>query len=340
MVVVTRNDPPRAVTMQDVARRAGVSIKTVSRVVNGQGEIAESTRQRVLATIAELGYRPNRIASALVTQRTRTVGLVIPDITNPFFPEVARGVQDVGQAKDYNIFVCNTDDKLPNMTRILHSLAAQSVDGIITFPDHRNRQELQYFADTFRPIVAINQLIDHTNVSCVMVDKRRGAKLAVEHLIERGHSAIGMLTNRLPPIETTRRVQGFRQALIEHGIPIVDEWIAANAATLSGGFEATQQLLRAYPQITAIFAYNDLMALGAIRTCRELGRRVPEDCAIIGFDDIQMASIATPSLTTISIDKYELGRQAMTRLLEMLDHPHGSFMPVEVEAKLIVRESA
>ncbi|MCK4316261.1 MAG: LacI family DNA-binding transcriptional regulator, partial [Anaerolineae bacterium] len=170
-------------TMRDVARKAGVSIKTVSRVVNNQGEISEATRQRVLAIIDELGYRPNRIARAMVTQRTHTIGLVIPDITNPFFSEMTRGVQGLAQVRDYNIFLCSSDEDPQEALQALHSLAAQGVDGIILFAYRASDDDLKAFADNYRPIVFINRSFEHPNVSLIMVDNYRGARLAVDYLI-------------------------------------------------------------------------------------------------------------------------------------------------------------
>ncbi|MEW5961685.1 MAG: LacI family DNA-binding transcriptional regulator, partial [Chloroflexota bacterium] len=276
------------VTMREVAQKAGVSIKTVSRVVNEQGEISEATRERVLAAIGELGYRPSRIARAMVTQRTRTVGFIIPDITNPFFSEVARGIQDTAQANGYNVFICNTEEDPAEHLQILYSLADQGVDGLIIFSSVVGDEDLNHFADSFRPIVAINRLTDHPHISRIIVDNYRGARLAVDHLVARGHTAVGMLSGPSGiSLGRIRRVEGFCDGLAAHGLPLRDEWLVKVPPGMSHGREAVHRLLTGYPEITALFCYNDLLALGAIRACRDLGRRVPEDCAIVGFDDIQ-----------------------------------------------------
>lgn len=328
------------VTMRDVAQKAGVSIKTVSRVVNDQGEIAEATRQRVQAAITELGYRPSRLARAMVTQRSHTVGLVIPDITNPFFPEVARGVQDLAQARDYNVFMCNTDEDAHEDLQTLHSLADQAVDGIIVFSSMVGDDKLSAFADRFRPIVTINRFFEHPSVSLIFVDNYRGARLAMAYFFEKGHTAIAMLTGNSASPQKIRRVRGYCDALTEAGLPVNQQWIIPNTPNMINGYKATHQLLTQYPHITAIFAYNDLLALGALRACHELGRRVPQDCAVIGFDDIQLASMVTPALTTVHYDKYALGQIAMNRLFEMIEDPQGTFSPIEVGVKLMIRESA
>jgi LacI family transcriptional regulator len=328
--------------MRDVAHRAGVSIKTVSRVVNNQDEISEETRQRVLAVIDELGYRPNRVAQGLVTQRTYAAGLVVGDIANPFFPEVARGALDAAQAKDYNVFLCNTDGNVQQELRVLQSLAAHAVDGIILYPSYDSDDNLRTFAKTFRPLVVINYAFEHPRVSLILADHRRGARLAVNYLVSRGHTHLGMLTGvQNPSFDRVRRIQGFCEGLAAHGLPVVNEWIVPSRdPTLESGYEATRQLLTQHPQVTAIFAYNDLLALGAIRACHDLGRHVPTECAIVGFDDIQWAATATPSLTTVRINKYELGYQAMTRLLAMLAEPEVLFPTIHLDVELVIRESA
>ncbi len=330
-----------SVTMRDVAQKADVSIKTVSRVVNDQGEISEATRERVLAAINELGYRPSRIARAMVTQRTRTVGFIIPDITNPFFSEVARGIQDAAQANGYNVFMCNTEEDASEHLQILYSLADQGVDGLIIFSSVVSDDDLNHFADSFRPIVAINRLTNHPSISQIIVDNYKGARLAVDHLAAQGHTAIGMLSGpRGISLGRIRRIEGFYDGLRAHGLPVRDDYLVKVSPGMSYGREGVQQLLTEHPEITALFCYNDLLALGAIRACRDLGRRVPEDCAIVGFDDIQLAAMVVPALTTIHYDKYALGQTAMNRLLDMLNDSNETFPQIDVDTKLVVRESA
>jgi LacI family transcriptional regulator len=326
-------------TIKDVAAKAGVSYQTVSRVINNKGEISPDTKERVLEAAKALNYRPSRVARGLVMQRTNTAGLIISDITNPFFPEVARGVQDMARSKDYNVFLCNTDEDPAEDIQVLYSLTTQAVDGIILFAYHLSDDELKTFADNYRPMVLINRIFEHPNVSRVIVDNYRGAKLAVDHLVEQGHTNIGMVVGRDWLPGTVRRVNGFRDALSDHGLPVVDEWIVTGPPVLANGYESTQHLLKQNPEITAIFAYNDLMALGAIRACKDLGRRVPADCAIVGFDDIQLTSMITPSLTSVHVDKYALGQQAMTRLLAMINNPDTAFPPISIDVELIIRES-
>jgi len=328
--------------MRDVAERAEVSIKTVSRVVNDQGEISESTRQKVLEVIAELGYRPNLLARGLVTQRTNIVGLLIADITNPFFSEVARGVQDVARAEGYNVFLANSDSRPDDEHKVLRSMLDHAVDGIILFPSPAIDQAIGELASQGQPFVSVNHLVSQPHVGLVSTDLRKGSQLAVDHLAAKGHSHIGMLAG--PNLATLGnrglRLQSFQASLTAHGLPQNPDYIRASEGSYEGGLAATLALLADHPQITAIYAYNDLLAVGALRACRQLGRRVPEDCAIIGFDDILLASLVSPALTTVRIDKSVLGQQAMYQLLTMIRNPDQPAPPVLLDVELIVRESA
>jgi LacI family transcriptional regulator len=328
------------VTMRDVARKAGVSVKTVSRVVNDQSEVAEETRQRVLGAIDELGYRPSKLARALVTQHTDTVGLILGDITNPFFLEFSRGVMDVAQAHGYSVFVCNSDGKQPTQTLALNTLVDHAVDGIIIFPAYESEDAMKAFANHYQPVVVVGRFFEHPGIGLVLMKSYQGARLAVDYLVSRGHTAIGMIAGSATPLSLMQRVEGFRDGLKDCGLPVVDEWILPGDPVLEHGVKAARQLLTEHPQVTAIFAYNDLLALGAIQACKKLGRRVPDDCAIVGFDDIQFASMVSPALTTVYVDKYKLGQQSMIRLLEMLEDPGNSFDPIYVDVVLMVRESA
>jgi LacI family transcriptional regulator len=327
-------------TMRDVAQKANVSIKTVSRVVNNQGEVSDETRQRVLAAIDALGFRPSKVARALVTQRTETLGLIIGDITNPYFFEVARGVLDAAAAEEYSVFVCNSDGDPEQENQAYHSLADHAVDGIITFPAWENEGYIKTFTEHFQPIVVVNRVFEHPGIGMVLTDIACGARLAVDHLVSQGHASIAMLAGRSPSVNALQRVQGYREAMAAHDLAVNEGWIVGGQPVMTRGYESTLGLFHQYPKITAIFAYNDLLALGAIQACHELGRRVPDDCAVVGFDNIQFAGLVTPALTTVHVDKYELGCQALNLLLDMLDEPDAAFPPIRMGVKLVVRESA
>ncbi len=327
------------VTIADVAKEAGVSKQTVSRAINDKGEISPVTKQHILDVVDLLGYRPSRVAQAMNTNHSYMLGLVVPDITNQFFPEVARGAQDAAYAQNYTVLLTNTDDQASRELDTLELLAAQGVDGMITFSHQAEEDALKRFADSSQPIIVINRAIEHPNITLLRVDNRAGAQKAVAHFITTGHTRIGMLTNRDFSPSQLLRVQGYQQTLEEHGLSGGESRLSADAPTLSGGYRATQRLLELHPDITAIFAYNDMMGLGAIRACVEMGRSVPDDIAIIGFDDIQLASMYTPSLSTVRVDKYAMGQKAVECLLRRFDNPAAHIDPIELETELILRES-
>ena len=327
--------------MRDVANRAHVSVRTVSRVINGQGEITEATRQRVLATIDEMDYRPSKLARGLVSRHTDTIGLIVGDIANPFFSEIARAMQDKARAAGYDVFFCNSGGSWEEELRALHSLADHGVDGIVISPSPGlTAERIKPFADRFCPIVTLVYPLAHPHISSILSEIRKGACQAVEYLIDKGHTTIAMLAGPAPTAMIHWRVKGYRDALLAHDLPFRAELVCSGAPVFERGHASTRDILTRFPEVTAIFAYNDLLALGAIRACRELGRRVPEDCAIIGFDDIPLADWVTPALTTVRMDKQALGDQAVARLLEMLAAPEDSFPPVLVPTELILRESA
>lgn len=329
--------------MRDVAERAEVSIKTVSRVVNDQGEISETTRQRIIAIIEEMGYRPNLLARGLVTQRTQTAGLIIGDITNPFFSEMARGVQDTAQAAGYNIFMANSDSNPEAEQGMLRSMLDRGVDGAIIFPSPDTEMHLGKLATKDQPIIAVNHMVHHDHVGVVTTDLYHGSRMAVDHLAAKGHVHIGMLAGSTLTTASNRgrRLTGFRDGLVAHNLVQNPDYIRTSQGTYEGGLSATQALLTDHPEITAIFTFNDLLAVGALTACQKMGRRVPQECAIIGFDDILLASLITPALTTVRIDKTILGHQAMRQLLTMIHNPdQPAPPPIMLDVELIIRESA
>ncbi len=327
----------KRVTIKDVAAAAGVSRQTVSRAINDQGEISPATKERVLQAIAELGYQPNRLAQGMVTRRTQTVALLVSDIANPFFPEVARGVQDTAREQGYNVFLCNTDGTAAEEAETMHLLAAQGVDGIITFASNISTPALCHFADHYHPIIVINRAIDHPHINLLMVDNKAGARLAVAHFVAAGHNQIGMLASTKSTLSQTRRVRGFQSCLTEHNLP--NEMIVQNEPTIDGGYAGLLALLERWEGITAVFTYNDLMAIGALQACRTLSKKVPEDIAIIGFDDIHLAAVVTPTLSSVHVDKYAIGQMAMTRIFAMLNEPDKTFDQMDLLPDLILRES-
>lgn len=327
-----------AITMKHVAERANVSLKTVSRVVNNEREIADETRQRVLDTIDKLGYRPNLVARSLVTQRSNIIGLIVPDVCNPYHAEVARGVQEAAREAGYSLMMASSEEDEKEEFHLLDAMNSQSVDAvIITRPI--TPEVINAFGKGNRPIISINNRYNHPKVGNVMADHYAGATEAMEHLAGRGHKKIGMLAGLVSDPKVVRRVRAYRDVLLKHGLEFDEKLVVRGLPRMREGTLAAKQLLTAHPDITAIFCYNDLLALGALRACAELGRQVPQDCAIIGFDDIDYAAIAAPSLTTVHVDKREMGRTAANLALNLLEDTYQGERVIQLPAHLIVRES-
>jgi LacI family transcriptional regulator len=327
------------VTMADVAREAGVSLMTVSRALNGQEGISEATRQRIQEVVDRLGYRRSNIARGLVTKRTGTLGLVVPDNSNPYFSEIARGVEHAAYAKGYNVFLCNTEEDAEREKAVLQSLAEKQVDGLILCSSRLDKAELGTYLSYFPAQVLVNRILEHGTASFVRSDDETGGRLAVEHLLQRGHRAIGMLAGPERSFGGQLRVKGYSDALEAAGVAFKHTRIRHCRPMVDDSQQAAKDLLTRNPELTAIFCFNDLVAIGALKACRESGRAVPDDIAIVGFDDIPMASLVTPALTTIHTARYELGLRASEILL---GHTNGhtprtdNILPI----KLIVRDSS
>jgi LacI family transcriptional regulator len=330
-----------SVTMREVAQEADVSIKTVSRVVNQQGEISDQTRTRVLAAIDRLGYRPSKVARALVTRRTDTIGLICGDIANPYLAEVARGVLDTAQGKQIEVFLCNTDGNPEAERRAFQSLLDHNVDGAIAFPLYANYDWIKSIAHPDHPLVLINcEIPPQPGLGIVNTELRKGAKLAVDYLVQKGHRCIGMLAGNVAPKEKIHRVQGYREGLEQHGLGYRDDLVLTGDPVIEFGLAGGWRLLTEHPEVTAIFCYNDLIAMGVIQACKDLGKQVPEDCAVVGYDNNKFSALTNPALTTIHVNKYEIGRQASKRILEILNYPGSVYPPTQLDVELIVRESA
>ncbi len=312
----------KRVTIEDVARAAGVSRQTVSRAINDLGEISSQTRARVLRIAEEMGYRPSSIARGLATRRTGTLGLVIPDVANPFFSDVVRGAEHVAHAQGYNVFLCNTDEDPERELAVLHSLEEKRVDGVVLCSSRLDDGKLHAVVASHSAVVLVNRDLEPASgeaaVGVVMLDDVSGGRMATQHLLDGGHRAVGFLSG--PPASRSGRcrAEGYRAALAASGVSHNPAWTAPCPADVDGGHRAATELLTAHPELTALVCYNDLVAVGALRACADLGRRVPADLAVVGFDDILLAALVTPPLTTCRVARYDLGAQAMQLLLNRI----------------------
>lgn len=306
-------------TIYDVAKSAGVSIATVSKVINQTGNISEKTRERVLHTMKELQYQPSVVASALTGKKTSTFGLLIPDLANPFFAEVARNLEDQAQASGYSIVMCSTDNKDRKGLEYISLMQRKQIDGLIVacqFSDWSLFRDS--IADDF-PVVLFSKDIPSLSMHTVTVDDCKGGYQAIQHLASLNHIRIGIVTKDSPSGDY--RLQGAKQAMSDAGIPVINDWIVRVNSSIQEAFEGTSRIFAMKERPTALFACNDLLAIGALQAAQQSALRVPEDLSIIGFDDTILSKIVIPRLTTISQPIQEMARETIQLLLRQSEKP-------------------
>ena len=310
----------RRITIADVAEEAGVSMMTVSRAINNKGEISEETRQRILGIAQEMGYRPSGLARGLATQRTETIGLVVPDIANPFFSQIAKGVENVARVHGYNVFLLNTDEDVDREIAALNSLWEKRVDGLILCSSRLDQEQLTTRLERFPFAILVNRFLETAvpGICSINVDDECGAKQAIDYLITTGHRHIAFVAGPQYSLSSQQRLAGYRLSLGDNEIPFREEFIKFCVPDTEGGYAAAMALLNNYPEITAVFAFNDLTATGVTQACADLNRRIPDDVSIIGVDDIPLASLVTPALSTLRTSKRELGSSAMRILTQLM----------------------
>lgn len=328
-------------TMKDIANRAGVSTATVSYVINGTRFVSPELRNRVMSAVIELDYRPNAVAQSLRQKRTRTIGLVVPDNSNPFFAEVAKGVEDAGYEAGVSVMLCNSDGKIDRELRYLKLLRDKQVEGVVLIATTPEVDHLAGIVDRRIPAVVFYREVPQFDVDTLLVDNFGGGYLATRHLIELGHVCIACVAPASVDSPSSLRVTGFRRAMEDAGLRIDEDLIFHGDNRFAGGHDGAEHLLVTGKPFTAIFAGNDVMALGALRTLQQRGISVPGDVSVVGFDGIALGDFVTPSLTTVLQPRYEAGRTAFRLLLERIEDGYvGPPRAIELEIQLVVRESA
>ncbi len=331
----------RPATIKDVAAHAGVSVATVSAVINSNKYVSPDLAHRVHESIAALGYERNSLAQGLKKHTSQTIGLIISDITNPYFTSVARGVEDVANARGYSLILGNTDEDLKKEMSYFRLLESKRADGLIVAVTLGNHGYLRSWPANRLPVVSIDRLPSELSVDAVLIDNVAGAHQAVEHLITLGHERIGIVTG-LPGITTTEeRLTGYQQALEAHGIPLDPALIAEGNSRIDGGERAALQLLtQKAAQPTALFVTSGLMVIGALQAIDWVGLRCPQDIALVGFDDFEWAAVMHPRLTTVRQPTYEIGQKAAQLLFERLEKRDTAPQIVRLQPQLIIRESS
>ncbi|WP_210583669.1 LacI family DNA-binding transcriptional regulator [Streptomyces sp. GESEQ-35] len=326
---------PRRVTIDDVARSAGVSRQTVSRALNDKGEIGVTTKQRVLDAALALGYRPSRFARGLVRQDTISVGLVIPDLLNPFFTEVAAAALDAARGHGWHVVVYDTGDRIEEERGTLEVIASQ-VDAVVGYLS-QSEDEIDKLTRGL-PVVLIDRGDRTERFSSIRIDGKDGVHAAIRHLAEAGHRRIGML-DHAERSQPSIRHDWFDAAMSACGLDAGS--VSRADQSVPGGESALQELLARHPDVTAVFTFNDIIAIGALRAARRLGLRIPADLAVIGFDGLQLGELVEPPLSTVALDTRGLGALAVEQAARLLtgSGPLGSDELV-VGAQLRLRESA
>ena len=328
-------------TIYDVARLAGVSTSTVSRMLNGKGQFAPATRAAVDEAVRQLRYRPNTIARSLRTKSTQTIAFLLPDIPDPFFVSLISGIQQHVVKRDYAILLCVTEGDPELEERYLSLLHAKQVDGALVDGLVLPQARIARFLEDGFPIVCLDRDVDSPSVPVVQVDNRLGARQATEHLLSLGHRRIAHVSgadlDRLR--HSQERLAGYREALAGAGIQVDPRLIAAGDYMEEGGYEATRALLGAGVKFSAVFAANDLSAIGAIRAIIESGRSVPEDMSVVGFDNIHISAFVRPPLTTIHQPAVEIAQRATEILIALIQGRRVRDRRHLLEPRLVIRGS-
>lgn len=327
--------------MESVARAAGVSVASVSRVLNGSGLVSPATAEKVRKAVATLGYMPNHAAKSLKVRRTRQIAFAMEDIGNPVYVAMARAIQAEAKAEGYRVVLMSTDALAEDEVEVIRSLGQRFADGLIICPIRITPGHLRELARPAGPVVVIGSLPPDVAIDNVGVDSHRGALQAMEHLVGQGYARIAFINGPSDTVPGGSRLRGYKAALLNHGLQFDPSLVVSGNFQISGGYEAVSQLLALPSQPDAIFCANDLMALGAMRRLREAGLAVPGDVAIVGMDDIDQAGVAVPTLTSVSLGAAERGRLAARMLLDRLEG-RGPQQPqrVTVIPRLVVRESS
>jgi LacI family transcriptional regulator len=329
----------RKVTINDVARAAKVSLQTVSRVINDKKEVSPATRRRVQRVINDLSYRPSQLARSLATKRTYTLGLVIPDITNPFFPAVVLGAEQVAIKNGYSLILCNTGEDEARERAALQLLGDKNVDGIVVFSARMSDASLVPLLKPYKAAVLFNRHSKRNIAGVVRIDDNTGIKLAVRHLYDSNRRHIAYLAGPKNSQSGRERLKSVRIEFRKLGADAKVYISAYCAPNFEGGLESARDLLTQHPKIDAFICYNDMVAVGVLQACSDKMRRVPDDIAIVGHDDILLARYVTPPLTTLRVPAYEVGRMVIEMAINrILGKPEPS--EIQLTPELVIRASS
>jgi LacI family transcriptional regulator len=339
-----------AVTIYEVAKQAGVGIGTVSRVLNDSHQISPETRARVLKVIKALNYQPHALAQGLARKKTRTIAVLIPFFTGYFYVELLKGIQQAVSQHQYDLILYCIDNLSKKDSYLKRAVQQRRVDGVLLISSSLSDTYAKEFKRRELPLVLVDAF--HPDFDSITVNDQDGAHAAVQHLVALGHKRLAMITGHLESVPAQHRRRGFQSALTEAGLKLPPENLLISSDGLPGdsvklndgfnketGYWAMRQLLALNgKRPTGVFVASDIQALGAMKAVRESGLRIPEDIAIVGFDDIELAEYV--GLTTVRQPMFQMGRQAVERLMHLIDHPNPPRQHLRIETELIVRESS
>jgi LacI family transcriptional regulator len=328
-------------TIKDIAKKVGVAPSVVSRALNNRYGVKESTKQQILKIANELNYYPNTAARSLVTRKTQTIGIIMADISEPYYSQIIKGMEYIASQTDYTLLFSNSFETLEHGRIWQKMVDAERVDGLIIVGSNINEKNFALrLLERNIPFILVERNFRDARINCFWSDNIKGGYLATKHLIEKGHRRIAHISGNLDYQEALDRLEGYKKALNEYGLAYSEELVATGKFLWQEGYTGMKELLDCQPRCTAVFAANDSMAYGAMQAILEVGLKIPEDIAVIGYDDLQFSALLNPSLSTLRQPRYEMGRKAMEILIGVLQ---GNLIaqPVKIcfETELIIRNS-
>ncbi|HBF39134.1 MAG TPA: LacI family transcriptional regulator [Firmicutes bacterium] len=331
-----------ASTISDIARRANVSKATVSRVINNKSEgVGQETKQRILDIIKELNYQPSLIARGLVTKRIHSIGLIIPDIANPFFPQLARGAEDSALKRGYNLFLCNSDNSVEKEKIYINAFVKKSVDGVIlTSSVSKSNIQYQLLKDRNIPFILLDRYIEgREQETGVFLDNEEGAYQATSYLLKNGHERIAFISGPFLVTTAWHRFLGFQKAHYDQGVPIDYLLVREGEYRLETGREFIEELLTKDIPFTAVFAGNDMIAIGALKALKKQHIKVPDSVEVIGFDNIDLSALIEPALSTVAQPTYDMGALGAEMLIDLIEGKEIKQNKLYLKPELILRET-
>ncbi|PKM50511.1 MAG: LacI family transcriptional regulator [Firmicutes bacterium HGW-Firmicutes-7] len=329
------------ITIKHIAQEAGVSTATVSKVINKKDEhISAATVDRIMKIVKEYNYIPNGLASSMVTKKTKTLGLLIPDITNPFFPEIARGVEDKANEENYSVIFCNTDDDLVKEEKCLAMLIEKMVDAIIIVPSAERTKDFNSLKNISIPIVFVDRDLEIDFFTAkVLVDNYEGSYNAVTYLIENEYRKIAFITGPSSTKTSQQRLEGYKKALEDGCIRYDEKYVLEGTFKREWGKQAIQQLIEQKIDFDAVYCGDDIIAIGAMKALKEKGYKIPDDIGVMGYDNIYISELVEPSLSTVRQPNYDMGSKAVSIALEAIDDKQIKGEVTILKTALIIRKS-